>query len=45
MLKQMTKMYHQGHMVTLAMMITGIVVSRNSQLSAMSADIPANAKD
>jgi hypothetical protein len=26
MLKQMTKMYHQGHMVTLAMMITGMIV-------------------
>jgi hypothetical protein len=45
MLKQMTKTYPQGHLVTLAMMITGIVLSRNAQLSAMSADIPADAKD
>jgi hypothetical protein len=45
MLKQMTKTYHEGHMVTLAMMIAGIVLGRNAQLSALSADIPGNAKD
>jgi hypothetical protein len=45
MLKQMTKTYHEGHMITLAMMIAGIVLSRNAQLSALSADIPGNAKD
>jgi hypothetical protein len=45
MLKQMTKMYHEGHMITLAMMVAGIVLSRNAQLSALSADIPGEAKD
>ena len=34
-LKQMMEMSHQGHLVTLAMMITGIVLSRNAQLSQM----------
>jgi len=35
-LKQMMQMDHQGHLVTLAMMITGIVIGRNAQLSVMS---------
>ena len=35
-LKQMMNMEHQGHLVTLAMMITGIGLSRNAQLSQMS---------
>ncbi len=45
MLKRMTKMYHEGHMVTLAKMIAGLVLSGNAQLSALSADMPDNAKD
>ncbi|MBM3152011.1 MAG: hypothetical protein FJZ96_07395 [Chloroflexi bacterium] len=45
MLKQMTKTYHEGHMVTLAMMIAGMVLGRNAQLSALSAEIPGKAKD
>lgn len=44
-LKQMMQMHHQGHLVTLAMMITGIVMSRNAQLSAMSAEVPVAAKE
>ena len=38
-------MSHQGHVVTLAMMITGIVLSRNAQLSQMSSEVPVAAKD
>lgn len=44
-LKQMMEMDHQGHLVTLAMMITGIVMGRNAQLSAMSAEVPVKAKE
>ena len=44
-LKQMMEMDHQGHLVTLAMMITGIVMGRNAQLSAMSAEVPVRAKE
>jgi len=44
-LKQMMQMHHQGHLVTLAMMITGIVMGRNAQLSAMSAEVPVAAKE
>ena len=44
-LNQMTKTYHEGHMVTLAMMIAGLVLSHNAQLSALSADIPGKAKE
>jgi len=44
-LKQMMEMSHQGHLVTLAMMITGIVLSRNAQLSQMSSEVPVAAKD
>jgi len=45
MLKQMMKMDHQGQVVTLAMMISGIVMSRNAQLSAMSSEIPTGIKE
>ena len=45
MIKQMMKMDHQGQVVTLAMMISGIVMSRNAQLSAMSAEIPTDTKE
>lgn len=44
-LKQQLRLFHQGHLVTLAMMITGIVMSGKAQLSAMSAEVPAPAKD
>src|SRR4030067_2129771 len=44
-LKQMMERSHQGHRVTLAMMITGIVLSRNAQLSQMSSEVPVAAKD
>ncbi len=44
-LKQMMQMDHQGHLVTLAMMITGIVIGRNAQLSAMSAEVPVSVKE
>ena len=35
MLKQMMKMAHPGQVITLSMMISGIVMSRNAQLSVM----------
>jgi len=44
-LKRVMEMSHQGHVVTLAMMITGIVLSRNAQLSQMSSEVPVEAKD
>lgn len=44
-LKQMLKLDHQGQVVTLAMMISGIVMSRNAQLSVMSSEIPVEAKE
>jgi len=44
-LKEMVKMSHPGHLVTLAMMIAGIVVSREAQLTAVSAETGAEAKD
>ena len=44
-IKQMMKMDHQGQVVTLAMMIAGIVLSRKAQLSAMSAEIPTKTKE
>jgi len=43
-LKKQLKMFHQGYTVTLAMMITGIVMSRKAQLSVMSEEIPSKAK-
>jgi len=45
MLKQMMKLDHQGQVVTLAMMISGIVMSRNAQLSVMSSEIPTETKE
>lgn len=39
-LKSMMRLDHQGQVVTLAMMITGIVMSRKAQLSVMSSEIP-----
>ena len=45
MLKQMLELSHQGHVVTLAMMITGIVMSHNAQLSVMSSEVPVSAKE
>ena len=45
MLKQMMKLDNQGQVVTLAMMIAGIVMSRNAQLSAMSSEIPSEIKE
>ena len=44
-LKQMVKMHHAGHVVTLAMMIAGIVMSKKAQLSEMSNEVPVKAKD
>ena len=44
-LKQMMKLDNQGQVVTLAMMISGIVMSRNAQLSAMSSEIPSEIKE
>ena len=44
-LKQMVKLHHPGHVVTLAMMITGIVMSKKAQLSEMSSEIPGKSKD
>ena len=44
-IKQMLKLDHQGQVVTLAMMISGIVLSRKAQLSTMSSEVPSQAKD
>jgi hypothetical protein len=44
-LKGMMKLSHPGHLVTLAMMIAGIVVSRNAQLTSVSAETATKAKD
>jgi hypothetical protein len=44
-LKQMMKLDHQGQVVTLAMMISGIVMSRKAQLSEMSSEIPTETKE
>src|SRR5512133_1517971 len=44
-LKEIMKLSHPGHVVTLAMMVTGIVISRNAQLSVMSSDTPVEAKE
>jgi hypothetical protein len=41
----MLKMHRQGHVVTLAMMITGIVMSRKAQLAVMSGEVPVAAKE
>ena len=44
-LKQIMKLDHPGHVVTLAMMITGIVMSRKAQLSSMSSEIPSESQE
>jgi len=44
-LKSCIKLHHSGHVVTLAMMIAGIVLSKKAQLSEMSSEIPSLAKD
>lgn len=44
-LKQIVKLHHPGHVTTMAMMITGIVMSKKAQLSEMSSEIPGKAKD
>ena len=44
-IKQIMKLAHQGQIVTLAMMISGIVMSRNAQLCAMSSEIPTKTKE
>ncbi len=36
----MVKLHHPGHVVTLAMMIAGIVMSKKAQLSEMSNEVP-----
>lgn len=38
-LKEMMKLSHSGHVLTLAMMIAGLVTSRKAQLPAVSAEI------
>ena len=45
MLKHMMRLDHQGQVVTLAMMIAGIVMSRKAQLSVMSSEIPTETKE
>ena len=44
-MKRMLKLDHQGQVVTLAMMISGLVPSRKAQLSAMSSEAPSQIKD
>jgi hypothetical protein len=44
-LKSCVKLHHPGHVVTLAMMVAGIVLSKKAQLSEMSSEIPSPAKD
>jgi len=44
-LKRQLKMHRQGHVVTLAMMIAGIVMSRKAQLAVMSGEVPTAAKE
>jgi len=44
-LKSMLNMHRQGHVVTLAMMITGIVMSCKAQLAVMSGEVPVAAKE
>jgi hypothetical protein len=44
-LKTHLRLFHQGHVATLAMMISGIVLSGKAQLSAISAEVPGGAKD
>lgn len=44
-IKEVVRDQHPGHTMTLAMMITGIVLSKKAQLSEMSSEIPSAAKD
>ena len=44
-LKQLMKLDHQGQVVTLAMMISGIVMSRKAQVSEMSSEIPTETQE
>jgi hypothetical protein len=44
-LKEMVKLSHPGHVLTLAMMIAGLVTGRKAQLPAVSAEISTDAKD
>ena len=44
-LKGILKLSHSGHLVTLAMMIAGIAVGRNAQLSSVRAETASKAKD
>ena len=44
-LKQLMPTQTQGHVVTLAMMITGIVIGKKAQLAPMSTEVPYPAKD
>lgn len=44
-LQALVKLHHPGHVVTLAMMVAGIVLSKKAQLSEMSSEIPSPAKD
>ena len=44
-LKYLLKGQKQGHVVTLAMMIAGIVLSKKAQLSVMSSEVPYLIKD
>ena len=44
-LKELMPTAKQGHVVTLAMMVAGIVLGKKAQLSAMSAEVPADAED
>ena len=43
--KEMVRFSREGHLVTLAMMISGIVTGRKAQLSAISAEVPVVAKE
>jgi hypothetical protein len=45
MLKHTLKLDHQGQVVMLAMMISGIVMSRKAQLSVMSSERPTETKE
>jgi hypothetical protein len=44
-IEQYVTLSHPGHVITLAMMITGIVMGKKAQLSEMSNEIPSEAKD
>lgn len=44
-LKEMLRLSHQGHILTLAIMIAGIVTGRNAQLSSVSAETATEVKD